>query len=268
MPTDIEQFRQRVYVGGRDLMSGFVGTRTVIGGFLDGIAPFGGLAVPLMYASATPGGIVTRAAYRELRAALLDRMRAAGRVDGVLLALHGAMVTEDHADAEGDLLRGVRTLVGPRVPIIATLDSHANISRAMVDMADALIGYTTYPHVDTYERGLEAAIILRHLLTARQPTARAMATPPMLVPLPPQGTMTQTPMRALIARANHLRTRVGVLNVTVAGGFPYSDVPDAGLRIVVTTTGDQALAQCIADELAAEAWARRGTVQHATHADR
>jgi microcystin degradation protein MlrC len=111
--------------------------------------------------------------------------------------------------------------------------------------------------VDTYECGVEAATILRHVLTDRQPTARAMATPPMLVPLPPQGTTTPTPMRALFARADHLRARAGVLNVTLAGGFPYSDVPDAGLRIVVTTTGDSALAQCIADELATEAWARR-----------
>jgi microcystin degradation protein MlrC len=257
VPTDIEQFRQRVYVGGRELTTGFAGTRTVIGGFLDGIAPFGGLPVPLLYASATPGGIVTRAAYQELRAGLLDRVRAAGRIDGVLLALHGAMVTEDCADAEGDLLRGVRALVGPRVPVVATLDSHANISRAMVETADALAGYTTYPHVDTYERGVEAATILRHLLTTGQPTARALAAPPMLVPLPCQGTTTDTPMRALFARASHLRARADMLNITVAGGFPYSDVPDAGLRVVVTTTGDQGRAQTIADALAAEAWARR-----------
>jgi microcystin degradation protein MlrC len=255
--TDIEQFRQRVYVGGHDLTTGFTGTRTVIGGFLDGITASRGLAIPLIYASATPGGIVTRAAWRELREGLLDRIRAAGRVDGVLLALHGAMVTEDHADAEGDLLRGVRAIVGPRVPIVVTLDSHANISRTMVDIADALVGYTTYPHIDTYERGLEAATILRHLLTSHQETARALATPPMLVPLPAQGTTTDTPMRALLARASGLRARAGILNVTIAGGFPYSDVPDAGLRVVVTATNDQELAQSIADELAAEAWARR-----------
>jgi microcystin degradation protein MlrC len=257
VPTDIGEFRERVYVGGHDLSTGFAGTRTAIGGFLDGIAPFGGRAVPLIYASATPGGIVSRAAYRELRSGLLDRVRAAGRVDGVLLALHGAMVTDDHVDAEGDLLRGVRAIVGPHTPIIATLDSHANISNAMVETADALVGYTTYPHVDTYERGIEAATILQHLFASRQPTARAIAVPGMLAPLPPQGTTTETPMRALFARASFLRARAGVLNVTIAGGFPYSDVPNAGLRVVVTTTGDRLLAQGLADELAAEAWARR-----------
>ncbi len=257
VPTDLEQFRQRVYVGGRDLTAGFAGTRTVIGGFLDGIAALGGIAAPLIYASATPGGIVTRAAYDDLRGALLDAIRAAGGADGVLLALHGAMVTEDCADAEADLLRAVRVLVGPHVPIVATLDSHANVSPAMVALADALIGYTTYPHVDTYERGMEAAAILRHLLETKEPTARALAAPPLLAPLPPQGTTTATPMRALLDRAAHVRARAGVLNVSVMGGFPYSDVADAGLRVVVTTTGDTTLAQSIADEIAREAWARR-----------
>ena len=257
VPTDLEQFRQRVYVGGQDLTAGFAGTRTVIGGFLDGIAALGGAAVPLIYASATPGGTVTRAAYAELRGALLDGIRAAGGADAVLLALHGAMVTEDHADAEADLLHAVRAIVGPRTPIVATLDSHANLSAAMVARADALVGYTTYPHVDTYERGMEAAAIVRHLRETEQPTARALAAPPLLVPLPPQGTMTETPMRALLARAAYLRARASILNISVMGGFPYSDVPDAGLRVVVTTTGDTALAQRIADALACEAWARR-----------
>lgn len=257
VPTDLEQFRQRVYVGGHDLTMGFVGTRTVIGGFLDGIAALGGVAVPLIYASATPGGVVTRAAYAALRGALLDAVRAAGGADGVLLALHGAMVTEDHADAEADLLRAIRAVVGTQTPIVATLDSHANLSAAMVAHADALVGYTTYPHVDTYERGLEAAAILRHLWETKQPTARALAAPPLLAPLPPQGTTTETPMRALLARAAQLRAHAGVLNVTVAGGFPYSDVPDAGLRVVVTTTGDLTRARCIADAIARESWARR-----------
>lgn len=256
VPTDLEQFRQRVYVSGHDLTTGFAGTRTVIGGFLDGIAALGGVAAPLIYASATPGGIVTRAAYDALRGALLDAVRAAGGTDGVLLALHGAMVTEDHADAEADLLRAVRALVGPRTPIVATLDSHANVSPAMVALADALVGYTTYPHVDTYERGAEAAAILRYLM-ANKPTARALAGPPLLAPLPPQGTTTATPMRALLARAAHLRARADVLNVSVFGGFPYSDVPDAGLRVVAMTTGDVTLAGEIADEIAREAWARR-----------
>lgn len=257
IPTDFEQFRQRVLIGGHDLLAGFAGTRTVIGGFLDGITAIGATAIPLLYASATPGGIVTRAAYAELRQSLLNAVRAAGRLDAVLLGLHGAMVSEDVADAEADILRAVRAVVGPSVPVIATLDSHANISRAMLQAADALVAYTTYPHIDTYERGYEATDILRRLLNGQTTVTSALACPPMLVPLPPQCTTTETPMHRILRRAERERRRPGVLNISVAGGFPYSDVHDAGLRVLVSTAGDQSLAEEVARRIADEAWQRR-----------
>ncbi len=256
-PTDFSEFRQRVYIGGRDLVGGFAGTRTVVGGFLDGLAAIRATPLPLLYASATPGGIVTRAAYGELRHSLLDGVRSAGPVDGVLLALHGAMVTEDVPDAEADLLRAVRTLIGPNVPLVATLDSHANISPAMVEAADALVAYTTYPHVDTYERGYEATEILQRLLSGNTRATVALVAPPMLPPLPPQCTTEETPMRALLAIAQRERAQRGVLNISIAGGFPYSDVRDAGLRVLVTTANDRMRAQTIAARIAAEAWRRR-----------
>ena len=257
VPTDFEQFRQRVLIGGRDLLSGFAGTRTVIGGFLDGITATGATAIPLLYASATPGGIVTRAAYAELRQVLLDRLRAAGAVDAVLLGLHGAMVAEDVADVEADLLQAVRAIIGRGVPVIATLDSHANISPAMVHAADALVTYTTYPHIDTYERGYEATTILQRLLDGQTTIATALACPPMLVPLPPQCTTAETPMRQVLRFAERERRRPGVLNISVAGGFPYSDVRDAGLRVLVSTADDEPLARDIAQRIADEAWRRR-----------
>jgi len=257
VPTDFEQFRQRVLIGGRDLLSGFAGTRTVIGGFLDGITATGATAIPLLYASATPGGIVTRAAYAELRQALLDRLRAAGAVDAVLLGLHGAMVAEDVADVEADLLQAVRAIIGRGVPVIATLDSHANISPAMVHAADALVTYTTYPHIDTYERGYEATTILQRLLDGQTTIATALACPPMLVPLPPQCTTAETPMHQVLRFAERERRRPGVLNISVAGGFPYSDIRDAGLRVLVSTADDEPLARDIAQRIADEAWRRR-----------
>lgn len=257
VPTDLDQFRQRVSIGGRELTVGFAGTRTVIGGFLDGLATVNAAPIPLIYASATPGGLVTRSAYATLRQSLLDAVQSAGAPDGVLLALHGAMVVEDVADAEADLLQMVRSLVGPNVPIIATIDSHANLSHAMVDAADALVAYTTYPHVDTYERGFEAAEILQRILSSRVRTAAALAAPPMLAPLPPQFTEGPTPMRALLALARRERCNAGVLNISVCGGFPYSDVRDAGFRVLVTTANDRPLARAIANRIATEAWQRR-----------
>lgn len=256
VPTELADFHQRVCISGRELLLGFSGTRTVMGGFLDGLQVIGAAPVPLLYASATPGGAVTRGAYAALRADLLARVRAAGSVDGVLLALHGAMVTDDVRDAEADLLRAIRDLVGP-VPLIATLDSHANISPAMVETADTLVGYVTYPHVDTYERGREAADILQRLLRGRTTATQHLAAPPMLAPLPPQCTTEPTPMRPLLARAARHRLDPYVLNITVAGGFPYSDVLDAGLRVLVTTADDAPRARRIAAEIAGEAWRTR-----------
>ncbi|MGI8854547.1 MAG: M81 family metallopeptidase [Thermomicrobiales bacterium] len=257
VPTDLDEFRQRVSITGQEMVAGFSGTRTVVGGFLDGLALLKAMPLPLVYASATPGGIVTREAYAALRQSLLNGIRSAGAADGVLLALHGAMVAEDIADAEADLLRAVRALVGPRVPIVATLDSHANLSTAMVAAADALVAYTTYPHIDTYERGFEASEILGRLLTSGVRATAALVRPPMLVPLPPQCTTDETPMRALLAIAQRERSRAGVLNISVTGGFPYSDVRDAGLRVLVTTVNDEPLARQIANCIAAAAWQRR-----------
>jgi len=268
-PTDLAQFHQRVLIEGADLLLGFGGTRTTVGGFLDGLHLLGATPVPLLYASATPGGIVTRAAFGALRSRLLDGVRDALPVDGVLLALHGAMVAEDAPDAEGDLLAAVHDLVGPAVPVIATLDSHANVSATMVAAATALIGYTTYPHVDTYERGHEAADLLaRILLRGVSPTA-ALASPRLLVPLPPQSTQTvgneETPMRTLLAHAASLQAvNRRVLNITITGGFPYSDVPEAGLRVLVTTAGDAALARETATLLARAAWEMRAQFQPRT----
>jgi len=265
-PTDLADFYQRVLIEGADVLLGFGGTRTTVGGFLDGLHLLGATPVPLLYASATPGGIVTRAAYDVLRSRLLGGVRDALPVDGVLLALHGAMVAKDAPDAEGELLQAVRALVGPDVPVIATLDSHANVSPAMVAAATALIGYTTYPHVDTYERGHEAADLLsRILLRGVSPTA-ALAAPPLLVPLPPQSTQTvgsaETPMRTLLARAASLQASDRrVLNISITGGFPYSDVPEAGLRVLVTTAGDVALAREMAMLLARAAWEMRTQFQ-------
>jgi microcystin degradation protein MlrC len=257
VPTDFAQFRQRVYITGREMIAGFSATHTVVGGFLDGLALLGATPLPLIYASATPGGIVTREAYAALRQSLLNGIRSAGAADGVLLALHGAMVTEDIADAEADLLRAVRALVGPRVPIIATLDSHANLSPEMVAAADALVAYTTYPHIDTYERGFEASELLGRLFAPGIRATAALARPPMLVPLPPQCTAEDTPMRALLSIARRERSRAGVLNISVTGGFPYSDVREAGLHVLATTANDEPLARQIADRIAAAAWQRR-----------
>ncbi|MCX7624205.1 MAG: M81 family metallopeptidase [Thermomicrobium sp.] len=227
-------------------------TATVLAGFVDAANMLGFELVPLLAVWITPAGMVTREAYETLVGELLDGLRAAA-VDGVLLSLHGAMVAEHVADADGELLRRVRATLGPQVPVVAVLDLHANISPLMVAHADVLIGYHTYPHVDQRERGRQAGQLLARLLRRELRPAPALVKPPML-PTSQRMTTDRPPMRVLLDRAEAMETDPRVLDVTVAGGFPPADVPEAGLSVLVTTDSDPFLARQLAEELARLAW--------------
>jgi len=256
LPTDLSLFERRGVHGGEALVPAFMGTKTIVGGFLDGARSEGFEAVPTMLAEAAPSGTVTAGAFDRLTALLVEGLREAGAIDGVLLELHGAMVAENARDGDAEILRRVRDVVGS-IPIVAVLDLHANISDGMVALADALVGYDTYPHVDMYERGLEAVALIARIVRGGLRTARALRKPPLMPPLPKQCTSYETPMRALIALAHEREREPGMVSVTVAAGFPYADVPEAGLAVLAIADGDQARAEAVADEIAALAWARR-----------
>jgi len=232
------------------------GTATVLAGFVDAAGEHALELVPLLAVWITPAGVVTSEAYEALVGELVERLQAAGPVDAVLLSLHGAMVAEHVRDADGELLRRVRAVVGVSVPVVAVLDLHANISPLMVEQADLLIGYHTYPHVDQRERGRQAGALLTQLLRRAVRPTPALVKPPLL---PPSQRMTtdRPPMRLLVERAAALEHEPGVLDVTIAGGFPPADVPEAGLSVLVTTDDDPALAERLAQELAAQAWELR-----------
>ena len=132
--------------------------------------------VPLLWTSGGAGGMVTRDAFERIAGSLVGRLSEALPVDAVYLDLHGAMVTEDYEDAEGELLRRVRAAVGPGVPVAISLDYHANVTPQMVEMTDALIAYRTYPHVDRVETGQSAAQALERLLARGRPACAPSST--------------------------------------------------------------------------------------------
>src|ERR687897_2326062 len=228
-------------------------------GFITGAEAQGFELVPLLAVWATPSGLVTTEAIEHLTRLLGDGLRRAmeeGPLDGILLALHGAMVTEIDDDGDGYVLQNVREIVGPDVPVVATLDLHANISPRMVELADVLIGYDTYPHIDMAERAEEASAVLSRLMRREiRPTA-ALRKPPML-PTSQRMTTGRMPMRALIERAHRIEEDLRVIDVTVAGGFPLGANQDAGFGVVVTTNDDPDLAAELANDLATEAWSLR-----------
>lgn len=259
VPTDFNAFVGSGLHVGREAITSGLDTNSEFGGFINGAIAQEFDLLPILAVWATPSGMVTADAIERLSGMLVAGLREQmqeGPVDGVLLALHGAMVTEVDDDGEGYLLQIVRETVGPGTPIVATLDLHANISSRMVELADVLIGYDTYPHIDMAERGEEACAVMARLLRGDiRPTA-ALRKPPML-PTSQRMTTARMPMRALMERAHTFEEDPRVINVTVAGGFPPSDTADAGFGIVVTTNDDPELAAELADALAAEAWALR-----------
>lgn len=254
--TNLAAFERAGIRRGDAIPRDLAGTATPIAGFIDAAADVDLELVPILAVWATPSGMVTADALETLLGEIVAGIAASDPVAGVLLGLHGAMVSDGAADADGYILRRVREAVGPGVPIVATLDLHANISHAMVEAADALIGFDTYPHVDQRERGREAAALLARVARGEVRPAAALAKPPML-PTSQNMPTTREPMRSIIARAHEAEAVPGVLNVTVAGGFPPADVAEAGLSVLVTTDGNAALARRLADELAAFAWSRR-----------
>lgn len=254
--TDLAAFQRAGLTYGNAIVARERGTNSAFGGFVAAGERHGFALLPILSVWATPSGIVTADAIETLVRDLCDGLRAAEPLDGVLLGLHGAMMTEVDRDGDGYVLDAVRRTVGDGVPVVATLDLHANISQRMVDAATALIGYDTYPHVDMAARAEEAAdLLVRVIDVAARPTT-VIVKPPML-PTSQNMPTDREPMRSLIALAREAERDPRVLDVTVAGGFPASDVPEAGVTVMVTTDGDAGLADEIAHRIAREAWCRR-----------
>ncbi len=261
VPTDRGQFEARHLHYGGEIVETFRGTGTCLGGMIAAAERLGARLVPSVAAAASPAGRVTRDIYTHVKDRMLADLRAAGPVDGVLLDLHGAMVPEGLDDGEGDVIAAVRAAVGPDVPIAVTLDLHGNLTEAMVRGADLLHGYKTYPHVDMAERGVEAAERLAEAVGKRiRPTA-AFRRPPLMPPIGAQRTAVG-PMRRLYDMADEMERDPRVLSISIFAGFPYADIPEAGLGIYVVTDGDVALAEELAERLSRTAWAHRHEFVH------
>lgn len=212
---------------GDDLLARHRDVRSVIGGFLAAGLPE---VVPVFSAGAWPAGPADAAT----ASALLDRfasaLTAAKPLDGVLLNLHGAMVADTQTDMEFDVVALVRDVLG-YVPVAAVLDFHGNPSPAFVRACDAVIAYDTYPHVDMWERGVEAAQLLDALLEGRPLRTLVRKLPLLTCPLA-QATDAE-PMAGLQARARKLAAAAGLPRVCLLGGFPYSDVDRAGFSVLL-----------------------------------
>ena len=206
---------------------------------------------PLAWAMANPAGPVTREAFERicgLMIASLSNAMEEGPIDGVYLELHGAAASDDFLDAEGELLRRVRAVVGPDIPITASLDPHANKTLAMVTLSDALVPYRTYPHIDQKEAGAKATqLLLRMIRDGRRP-AKVFRELDFWTPLPGQCTMVG-PMAEVMAERARVEASEGVWELGFCFGFPYVDFPGCGMAIAAYAD-TEAQADAAADALA------------------
>lgn len=201
---------------------------------------------PLLWTSTTPGGTVSKNAYERIASEIVALLSAALPVDAVYLDLHGAMVSEEHEDGEGELLRRVRAVVGPDAPIVITLDYHANVSEAMVEHADAICPYRTYPHVDQFATGERAAEAMKALLISGRPVGRARRQLPFLLPLNFQCTLVE-PSKGIVEAAAS-RENDEILSLAYLAGFPPSDLRACG-PTVSAHAQTQAEADAAVDEI-------------------
>ncbi|MDR6288532.1 microcystin degradation protein MlrC [Inquilinus ginsengisoli] len=232
---------------GAALEPALAGINLPAAGFIDAAIAAGHTVAPLLWCSASPSAPVTNDAFERITTMLAADLRAAGPVDAVYLDLHGAMVTESIPDGEGEILARIRAVVGPDLPMVASLDLHANVTRRMVDLADILVPYRTYPHVDMAETGARAAALLDRMLAGWRP-GKAFRQAEFLISLVAQCTLA-APARDLYALLADLEHRHGV-SLGFSMGFPAADFADCGPSLVGYGADAAALAAAT-DELTA-----------------
>ena len=257
-PIDRSWYERYELHRGEELLAGATGAVT---GMLQVLRERRLTPVPLLYASTCAGGPLTRATYDELKADLLQRLRAALPVDGVLLPLHGAAAAEHVGDLEGDLIGAVRELVGAATPVVATLDLHAHVTPSMVGGADALLAWETYPHRDAVTTGQRGARLLADTLAGRCRPTMAMAKVPVVTGAINGSTEGAGPFADLMRRAKALEAEDGVLSTSMFLVHPYLDLAEMGSGALVVTDGDPARAAQLATGLAEQYWQRRAELE-------
>ncbi len=248
--TKLSDFRNEYFLVGEAIRDEFAHAHHEVSGFFQGLEAEGIGAVPLLFAYAQPAGVVSGEALAALWEKACETLAGAGHLDGLLVAPHGAAISETHPDMEGWWLGELRNRVGPDLPLVATLDPHANLSPAKVAACDAFVVYRENPHIDQRQRGLEAARLMARMLRGQARPRMAAAYPAVAINIERQLTRAE-PMLSVGRKLDEIRAREKVLTAGIVMGYPYADVPEMGSAFVVVTDDDSALAQIIADELAA-----------------
>jgi microcystin degradation protein MlrC len=249
------------FLRGEEMFAGVEGFNIPIAGAIKALKALGHELVPLCWCSAPPSSYVEEAAYEKVAGWMIEDLAAKGPFDAVYLDLHGAMVAEHLEDGEGELMRRVRAVIGTRVPLVASLDYHTNMTPEMVEHATAMVGYRTYPHIDMADTGSKAAALLDRLLRDKRVLHKAFRQIDFLIPLVWQCTLLD-PAKGIFALVDEIESGAaksgapsgshnqGIVSLTHTPGFPPADIKECGPAIVVYGY-DKAATEAAADRLAA-----------------
>ena len=256
VPADYEQFARGGIARGDEIVREYRDSNATMAGFLEAADRFGVVVVPLLMARTGPIGTITRDAFDRIVGEMLQLLTEQGPWDGVLLAQHGAAVSEAYPDADGEIAARVRALVGPDVPVGMAIDMHANISPRMIEQTTVTVVYRTNPHLDPRERALECAeLVVRTIEGAIRPI-QALETPPLVINIVKQFTG-EEPMLGVVRDVEAAIGRPGMLSASAAEGYPYADVAEMGMAFLAVHDGDAGAARDAARWLARRAWERR-----------
>ena len=255
-PCTLETFRSVFMRQGDDLLTAFGNSRVEVPAFFAALKDAGVEPVPLLAASALAAGPVTRSAFETILEDLERRLAAAGRLDAVLLALHGAMCIEDQSDAESEIIERVAAVLPAGTPIGVTLDLHGHITPRMLKPNVFYVGYREYPHIDMYETGSRVAATMLETLQGKIQPRMALTKLPLIVS-PVKARTVDEPLRSIIAVARQMEAAGEILHASFFPVQPWLDIPDLGFAVLVCANADAEAAQRAADQLAGLVWERR-----------
>lgn len=252
--TDEQSFRQWEWDVGQAILPANRGVRNYMGGMVDKAEELGMEIIPTFSTFAEPAGIITAETFATLKDELVGRIKAAEGYDAVVLGLHGAGVAEVTEDLEGTILKEVRSVIGNDIPLVVTLDLHANMTTTMVEAADAILGNHLYPHTDCYEIGIEAVDLARRMVEENVRPTMYLAQLPMIIPT---STTSLSPTKEINDLCFKWEEHADVLDCAFFHGFPYTNISELGVAVLVTTDNNVQLAQQIAEEVSSFVWEQR-----------
>jgi microcystin degradation protein MlrC len=246
--TTYQDFVNSHLLTGAEIREEYARAHHEVGGILEVFDQSEIEIVPLFFAEATPGGTLQEAAYEKLCGLMMDQLERQAPWDGIVLCAHGAAVAENYPDMDGDWLARVRALVGPGIPIVVTIDPHANVSERMTAMTDGIVAYATNPHLDQRETGRKAARMMLSHLSGEIKMSQALYQSRVSISIEQQATSAY-PCRMLYDMAAHFLKEPGVISISVILGFPYADVAEMGSSFIVITDDNPRKATTIAEAM-------------------